>query len=127
MNRITHFEFIRFILIGGLNTLFAYIIVVIFLLLNFHYTIATLFSAIVSITSGYFLNKKLVFIVSKAKSIFIYYLFWAIMYFFNIFIQFFLLELSISSNLYLNSFIATILVTITSYLTNKFYFFKKIK
>lgn len=120
-----NFTFIKFIFFGTLNTLFAYLILVIFLYFGFHYSIATLISAIASIASGYYLNKNLVFEVKESKNIYLYYLYWFIMYILSVFIQYILLEFINSINLYLNSLIATFIIVIISYYANKFYFFKK--
>ncbi len=117
-------KFIKFIFFGGINTVFAYLILVIFLYLEFHYVIATFIAAIISIASGYFINMYLVFNSSKARNIFLYYGFWFILYSINILIQYLLIE-SISQNLYLNSFISTLITVIISFTINKYYFFTK--
>lgn len=116
-------QFIKFIFFGGLNTLFAYLILVFFLFLGFHYTLATLISALLSIASGYFLNKNMVFLSKKSKNLYQYYIFWFLMYQLSIFIQYILLNHFSSTNLYLNSLIATIVTSFISFFINKYYFF----
>ena len=124
MQKLFDTKFIRFIFFGGLNTIFAYLILVLFLFLKFHYSIATLISALLSIFSGYLINKFFVFNSKNPKSIFIYYIFWFILYFLSISIQYILLELLLIENLYFNSLIATIASVIISFIVNKYYFFK---
>lgn len=118
-------KILKFLILGGLNTFFAYSILVFFLYIDFHYTIATLIAAIISIFSGYILNKYLVFNSNKSKNIFLYYIYWFVMYNINILIQFILLDYFISKNLYLNSLVSTLLVTILNFFINKNYFFKE--
>lgn len=118
-------KFIKFIFFGGINTLFAYAILAFFLFLDFHYTLATLISAIVSIASGFFINKHLVFNVKNSKSLIFYYVFWFLMYLLNIFIQFVMLELLLIQNLYFNSFIATAITSVVAFIINKRVIFKQ--
>ena len=124
MERVFKNKFIKFIFFGGLNTLFAYLIVVVFLYLGFHYAIATLIAAIISIGSGYVLNIYFIFNSTNPKSMVLYYMFWFILYNINILIQYILIE-TISKNLYLNSFVATVICVIISFTVNKYYFFRK--
>lgn len=117
-------NFFKFLFFGGLNTLFAYLLLALFLYLNFHYAIATLIAAIISVISGYFINKYFVFNSQKPKNIFLYILFWIAIYNLSIFIQYLLLEIIFIQNLYFNSFIATLTTVIVSFITNKYYFFR---
>lgn len=116
-------HFIRFIFFGGLNTLFAYLLLAVCLYLEFHYAVATLIAAFFSILSGYFLNLYLVFKANSPKNLYIYYLFWFCMYLLSVFIQY-LLGIYFSGNLYLNSFIATAVCVVISFFMNKYYLFR---
>lgn len=58
-----HKQFIKFILVGGLNTLFGYSILALLTLLNFHYAITTFIATVLGIlfnfkTTGYIVFKK---------------------------------------------------------------------
>lgn len=124
MQLVKNNTFFKFIFFGGLNTIFAYSILALFLYLEYHYSIATLIASVISIFSGYFINKFFVFNSKKPKNILLYSLFWFTIYNLSIFIQYFLLEIIVIENLYFNSFIATSITVIVSFITNKYYFFK---
>jgi putative flippase GtrA len=83
--------FKKYILFGGINTVFAYGLFALLLFCNFHYVLATFFAGIASVLSGFFFNKNFVFSAGE-NSIFKYLLLYVFVYFLNIYIQFLLLQ-----------------------------------
>lgn len=116
-------KFFRFIIFGALNTVFAYLILALFLYLEYHYAIATLIAAVISVASGYVINIYFVFKSKNPKNIFLYYIFWVLIYGLNVLFQY-IFGLYLSDNLYLNSLISTLVCVVISYSINKNYFFK---
>jgi len=115
----------RYIIISGLNTIFAYLLFALFIKLNFHYTLATLFPGVISIYLGYVANKKIVFKsnINRKNNILYYYLFYVVVYFVNISIQATLIFFG-SNNDYINGGIATVLTAVGTFIINRGYFFK---
>ncbi len=113
-----------YIIMGGLNTLGAYALFALLILVGFHYTLATLLPGIISIYLGYVVNKSIVFKAKDAHkfALLYYYLFYFIVYLLNIGIQAALYSLH-SSNSYLNGAIAMAITTIFSFVINKWVFF----
>jgi putative flippase GtrA len=54
-------RFIRFLLVGGINTLFGYSVFALFIFLKFHYSLAVLFGTILGILFNFKTTGKMVF------------------------------------------------------------------
>ena len=111
---------------GGLNTLGAYGLFALFILLGLHYTLATFLPGVISIYLGYVVNKRVVFKAKDAHkfALLFYYLFYFLVYLINIGIQTALLSF-VSSNNYLNGAIAMVVTTVLSFTINKWVFFSE--
>ena len=119
-----HIQVPKYLIMGGLNTLGAYALFAMLIMLGFHYTLATLLPGIVSIYLGYVVNKRIVFKAQDAHkfALLYYYLFYFLVYLMNIGIQAVLYSLH-SSNSYLNGAIAMVITTVFSFVINKWVFF----
>ena len=57
-------KFGKFLIVGGVNTLFGYGLFAVFLFLNVHYTVAVLFATIIGVWFNFFTIGRLVFVNS---------------------------------------------------------------
>jgi putative flippase GtrA len=117
--------YIKFIINGTLNTIFSYTIFSLFIYLNFHYTLASLFALIVALIFNYFTMKNFVFKKNnKDKTQFIRFMLSnSIMYIINIYLLY-LLEIYYSTNMYLNGLLVAVPLAILSFFINKMIVFK---
>lgn len=124
-SRTLGFQVPMYLLMGGLNTLFAYLLFALFIWLGMHYTLATLFPGIISIYLGYVVNKHIVFNARKTSrfSVLYYYLFYGVVYLANISIQTTMHALG-SANDYVNGAVAMAIMTVVTFAVNKWFFFK---
>lgn len=109
--------FKKYILFGGINTVFAYGLFALLLFCNLHYVLATFFAGIASVVSGFFFNKNFVF-SSDRSSIFKYLMLYFFVYILNIYIQFLLLEVP-HINGYLAGAISLIICSLISFFAMK--------
>lgn len=77
-------RFVRFLFVGGLNTLFSYVIYAILILLNVHYTLATLISTILGIIFNFFSTGSIVFRNRKLSLMLRFFLVYGFTYLVNI-------------------------------------------
>ena len=110
-------RFVRFLFVGGINTLFGYTVFSVFILLKIHYAIASLLSTIIGVLFNFFTTGKIVFKNNDPKLIFKFFGVYGIIYLIN------LLFLKIFDTYHVNMLIAgAILVfpmAILSYFLNK--------
>ena len=122
VNKIWSIRFIRFLFVGGINTLFSYFIFSIFILLQVHYSIASFIALILGVLFNYFTTGRIVFNNSDPKLIFKFFGVYGITYLFN------LLFLKIFNDCQVNMLIAgAILIfpmAFLSYFLNKTFVFK---
>jgi putative flippase GtrA len=117
-------EFVRFIGIGIINTLFAYMLFILFITLEMHYIFAVLFSTIIGVLFSFTTFGNLVFKKNK-KSFFRFILLYIFLYFINISI------IGYIKTFYINNYIAgaisSTFCAFLSFLINKYYVFKVAK
>ena len=77
-------RFIRFLVVGGINTLFGYTIYSIFILLRTHYAIASLLSVICGVIFNFFTTGRIVFHNKNSSLIFRFFLVYGITYLVNL-------------------------------------------
>lgn len=77
-------QFIKFLFVGGLNTLFGYGIFALFIYIHFHYTIATLLATILGILFNFKTTGCIVFKNNDNKLIFRFLAVYAFVYFLTI-------------------------------------------
>ncbi len=114
--------FLKFILVGILNTIFGYSVFALLLYLGIHYTLAVILSTIIGILFNFKTIGKLVFKNNNNKLIFKFVTVYAITCTIGIII----LRIAeiLGQNLYLSGIISTGICAIISYLLNKKWVFK---
>ena len=122
VNKIWSIRFFRFLFVGGINTLFGYFIFSIFILLQIHYSIASLLATILGVIFNYFTTGRIVFNNSDSKLLIKFFGVYGITYLIN------LLFLKIFNDHQVNMLVAgAILIfpmAFLSYFLNKTFVFK---
>lgn len=117
------FNFIKFLFVGGINTIAGYLFFVFFLFIGLHYAIAAFISNICSIIFNFFSTGKLVFKNTNFALFFKFFLVylnsWIVAV---VFIH--LYKIFVNNNEYLAGFIILIPNAILSYILMKFFVFK---
>lgn len=115
-------KFIRFLVVGGINTLFGYSVFAIFIYLGFHYTIASFLSTVIGVLFNFKTLGKLVFKNNSNALIFKFFVVYAITYVINISLLRVLKTLGI--NMYIAGAILILPLAVLSFLLNKKFVFK---
>ena len=117
-------QFIRFGVIGVINTAFAYTVYAVAIFFGAHYTVAVLLSTVLGICFSFKTMGNFVFDNPDNTLIFKFILVYSGCYFLNIgFLK--ILTLCGVSNLYIAGFISQGLVACVSFCFNKFFVFRK--
>ena len=126
VSRLTHIpqQFIRFLIIGGVNTLFAYFIYVVAIFIGLHYTLAALLQTVLGTLFSFKTMGCLVFDNPDNKLIFKFVAVYTGCYFLNISLLRLLTQF-VLSNLYIAGLISSGLVAIVSFCLNKWLVFRK--
>jgi putative flippase GtrA len=85
IKRLWAIRFIRFLVVGGINTLFGYLMYAIFILLHVHYALASLLGTIMGIIFNFFTTGRIVFLNKELKLIFRFFLVYGITYLVKLF------------------------------------------
>lgn len=120
------YEFTRFLITGGINTLFYYMLFGGCVYLNMDYRVAVLLATAVGIVFSFMTFSKYVFNNRNKKLIFRFIMNYVVVYFLNIYIIGFLHN-HWNMNLYLAGFIAMLICAILTYILHKFFVFGQIK
>ena len=80
----SHWTFIKFLIVGGLNTAFGYIIFALFIWLGAHYSLASFLSTVLGIIFNFFTTGRLVFKNKDNSLIFRFFTVYGINYLINI-------------------------------------------
>jgi putative flippase GtrA len=78
-------QFLKFLLVGGMNTLVGYMVFSLFLFLNFHFTLASFFALIFGILFNFKTHGRLVFGSRDNTLVFRYIISWGIIYLIAVF------------------------------------------
>ena len=115
--------FIKFVLVGILNTLFGYSVFALLLWLDFHYSIATIFSTIIGVIFNFYTTGRLVFKNTNNLLIFKFVL----VYVFTTSLSIFILYLSnkMNFNLYYAGFVLSVIMALISFILQKTFVFKE--
>jgi len=114
--------FIRFILVGILNTVFGYSMFSLFIHIGFHYGIAVLFSTILGVLFNFKTFGKLVFNNTNHRLIYKFILTYCVLYVINV--SLIKASLFFISNIYISGAIGSVLTAIFSYFLNAKWVFK---
>lgn len=118
-------KFIKFLLVGLLNTIFGYSLFSIFIYINIHYSIAVLLSTSLGIIFNFKTIGKFVFASSDNSKWIKFLLVYTMLYLLNVF-SLRLFELNGFDNMYINGLILLIPLSIISFVLNKYYVFSSI-
>jgi len=119
-------KFIKFVLVGILNTIFGYSLFAIFIFFGIHYSFAVLLSTIFGVLFNFKTIGKLVFDSHDNSLIFRFIMVYIIIYLLNIF-GLWLLNTSGFENMYINGFILLAPLAIVSFVLNKKIVFKEVE
>lgn len=124
--RLTHLpeQFIRFLIIGSLNTAFAYGLYALFIFIGLHYSLAVLCSTIIGTLFSFKTFGNWVFFNPDNRRILRFAAVYGGCYVLNVGILK-TLTLAGVSNLYLAGLISSFLVAMVSFFLNKFFVFKR--
>ncbi len=111
-------QFLRFVLVGILNTGFSYALYAIFLWLGLNYALANGLAFAISLLFSFKTQGALVFRNSNPRLLLRFVLAWIAIYLFNVTLIGALMDLGMSS--YLSGAIALLPVTLLSYLVQRF-------
>ena len=115
---------LKFLLVGILNTAFGYGLFSLFIYVGLHYSLAVLLSTIFGVLFNFKTIGKLVFGCSDNRLIFRFILVYVIIYLLNIFFLWLFKRLGFE-NMYLNGFVLLIPLAAVSFLSNKFFVFRR--
>ena len=116
-------KFIKFLLVGVLNTIVGYGLFAFFVYLGFHYTLAVLFSTILGVLFNFKSIGKLVFDSHDNSLIYRFILVYAVIYLLNI-TGLWIFKINGLANMYINGFLLLAPLAIVSFVLNKKYVFK---
>lgn len=84
VKKIWAIRFIRFLVVGGINTLFGYFVYTVFILLKVHYSLALLLGTIIGIIFNFITTGNIVFRNKNPRLIFRFFLVYGITYLLNL-------------------------------------------
>ena len=128
INKIIDKQFIKFVIVGVINTIVGYGSYSLLIYLNLNYIIANTISTIIGITNSYILNTKITFNESKrdAKTPFKFVSVYFISYIVGTFNLTILIK-RLSVNSYIAGLCNIFVTTIISYFGHKYFSFKEVK
>lgn len=115
--------FVRYVVVGVLNTLVGYLLYVLFLFIGFEYRLANLFALIVGVAFSFKTQGKLVFRNSDNRLIFRYLACWTLIYFSNIYVIGRIIAFGFSE--YAAGALATPINVLLSFAIQKYLIFRK--
>lgn len=123
MQRLTRTpQFVRFVLVGILNTLFSYAIYAGLVYLGLGYAVANLIALIIGVVFSFKTQGMLVFNESNNRRLFRFVVVWAVIYLFNIAIIGRFIALGLNS--YVSGALAIPFSTLLSYIGQKYFVFR---
>ena len=128
ISRLTHIpqQFIRFLIIGGVNAVFAYSVYALSIFIGLHYTLAALAQTVLGTLFSFKTMGCLVFDNPDNKLVFKFIAVYILCYFLNIGLLR-LLTHFVLSNLYIAGLVSSALVALVSFCLNKWVVFRKKK
>lgn len=122
-NPATH-QILRYVVTGGLNTVFAYAIYAFAIYAGLHYTVAVFLGGVIPLLTGYTLQRRFVFFFRGGNRLARYVAVFILVYFANTGIITLLLASGISGNTYISGAIALSVCTLLSFSLNKSFVFR---
>lgn len=115
-------QFIRFLLVGGINMLFGYSIFALLIFLKFHYVLASFLSTFIGILFNFKTTGKIVFKNTNNNLLWKFFGVYGIVYFCNIGMLKFFSTFEITN--YISGAILVLPMAILAYFLNKIFVFK---
>ncbi len=116
-------QFIKFLIVGGLNTLFGYTLFTVFIFLGLHYTVAVLLGTVLGVLFNFQTTGRWVFGSYDHSLMWKFFGVYGVMYFVNI-SGLYLLE-KVIHNVYFSGAILILPLALLSFGLNKRYVFKR--
>ena len=116
-------QFLLFLMIGGLNTLFGYGLFAAFIFLKCHYTVAVFLSTVLGVIFNFFTTGRVVFKNNKNGVFFKFVMAYGMLYFLNIAIITLLNRFT--HNLYFNGAVSIAVLAIIAFFVNKYCVFNR--
>jgi len=114
---------IKFLAVGGLNTLFGYAVFAVLISIGLHYTIAVLIGTIIGVPFNFKTTGKLVFDSHDNRLIWKFFVVYGIIYLLNIIGLYFLKQISV--DIYVAGAILILPMALVSFGLNKKYVFRE--
>ncbi len=114
--------FIRFLIVGGLNTAFGYFVFAIFIWCGLHYSVATFLSTVIGIVFNFFTTGRLVFKNSNNRLIFKFFAVYGITWLINVFFIWLIIHIGYD-NLYVIGLVQVLPMALISYVLMKNFVF----
>jgi len=121
MQKVLSFQFVRFLLVGGLNTSFSYAVYAVLLFLGLNYVIANFGSLLLGILFSFRTQGRLVFGNSDGRLFFRFAAIWVLIFGVNILLISSLIHTGL--NAYWAGALALVPITVISYVVQKFLVF----
>ncbi len=121
MRNVLSFQFIRFLLVGGLNTSFSYAVYAALLFMGLNYVMANLGALLLGILFSFRTQGRLVFGNQDGRLIYRFAAVWGLIFLFNILLISVLMDAGL--NAYWAGAIAMAPITVISYFVQKFLVF----
>lgn len=121
---VSHKQFIIFIMVGVLNTIFGYSVFALFIFLGMHYGLAVFLATCVGVLFNFKTIGSIVFKNKNARCIWRFISVYVICYGVNVGVIKLNLLLYASANIYLVGAVATFVVAILSFSLNKYWVFR---
>ena len=112
-----HSQLIKYLLVGGLNTLFGYGVFALFIYSGLHYTLAVLLSTILGILFNFRTFGAMVFNNRSWRNLWKFFLVYGVLYLFNIVLIY--LFSKFIQNVYLSGLCSLLFVAMGGYFMNK--------
>lgn len=117
-------QIVRYVVIGGLNTLFAYLIYALAIYAGLHYALAVFLGGVIPLLTGYALQRRFVFSFHGGNRLARYIAVFILVYFANTGIITLLLDSGITGSAYLGGAIALSICTLLNFALNKSFVFR---
>jgi putative flippase GtrA len=115
--------FIRYVLVGGLNTAFGYSVFALLIFMGLHYSVAIFFATVAGVLFNFVTYGNLVFGKSDRRLIWRFMVIYGVLYVVNLTVVFFFLPLL--RNIYAANALATVFNTVLGFYLNQRYVYEE--
>lgn len=123
VRRLLQYQFIRFLLVGGMNTGFSYSVYAAFLYVGLSYSIANFLALVIGMCFSFRTQSALVFKTKNTRRIYRFVICWFIIYLLNIWLIGVLIKMDMTA--YVAGALAILPMTIVSYFVQRLFVFDK--